>query len=197
MGRFKIRPAVALATFIVGVVAASLWMNDVQDATEQSTPMATAGIRPTPNHPDGWKKIDVDGKFSVYLPIDMREEKDPIGNNEYLGPHKSFVSNTLGVGYVYIERQNNEELWRKPTCELLTSGPEGEPNFRSSEVEINGRSARQSFWQSDKSKSIVVSVCFPSVGEGMVLTLRGVPKDHRDYQALDAAKQIFSSIEFP
>ena len=195
MNRFKIGLAVALVTFIIGVIAASLWVIHHQHLHESSSPPPTVAIRQMPNHPDGWKRINVDGKLSFYLPPDMEQEKEPVGNIEYFGPHQSFGSETLSVGYVYVEKRCNEELWRGTvSCELLTREPQGVSSFQSSEVEINGRRARQIFLQWDKPKLSVMRVCFPDVGDGTVFTLSVNSKDE---QGLDVAKQVFSSIGFP
>ena len=194
MGKFKIGFAVALVTFIIGVVAAALWVIHNQHLPEPSPPAPAVAIQQTPTHPDEWKRIDVDGKLSFYLPPDMEQEKE-VGNIEYFGPNKAFGSKTLSVGYVYVEQRYNEELWRgKVSCELLTKEPQDVSDFQSSEVEINGRRARQIFWQSEKPKLNVMPVCFPDVGDGTVFTLSVNSKDE---QGLGVAKQVFSSIEFP
>jgi hypothetical protein len=195
MSKFKIGLPVALVTFIVGVVAVSLCVIHSRHVPKASPPIPKVAVRQRPHHPDGWKRIVVDGKFSFYLPPDMEQEKESVGNIEYIGPGKSFVSNTLSVGYTYVEKKYNKELWRgKVSCELLTREPPHVSNIRSSEVEINGRRARQIFWQAEKSKLSVVRVCFPDVGDGTVLTLGAVSKDD---EVLDVAKQILDSIEFP
>jgi hypothetical protein len=195
MGKCKIGLAVALVTFIIGVVAASLWLTNKRHLPEPSPPAPPVAIRQTPEHPDGWKRIDADGKLSFYLPPDMEQEKEPVGNIDYFGPHKFFGSKTLSVGYVYVEKRYNEELWRGTvSCELLTREPQGVSSFQSSEVEINGRRAKQIFMRWDKPKLSVMRVCFPDVGDGTVFTLSANSKDE---QVLDVAKQVFISIEFP
>jgi hypothetical protein len=191
--KFNVGLAVALGTFIVGLVSASLWVVHNHRPPEQLPPVQAVAVRQTPHHPDGWKKIDVDERFSFYLPPDVKPEKELDANIEYFGPNKSFGSKTLNVGYIYVEKWRNEELWRgRVSCDVLMGKLAAEPGSQASEVETSGKRAKQVSGQYAESKLVYTKLCFPDAGDGTILRIEASYKEDR---AVDATK-IISSIEF-
>lgn len=188
--KLKVGLAGALIIFIAGLVFAWRWR--IQDHRLEPLAAVTAlAVRPNP--PDGWKKIDEDGKFSFYLPPEMKHQEE-VGNIDYLGPHKSFADKTLEVFYFYVEKQSNEELWRgRVSCEYLMKNLREDPGWRSMEVETGGKKASQASGQFSESKLVNTILCFPDAGAGLILRLGTTYEEER---AGDAAK-IIGSIEFP
>jgi hypothetical protein len=122
------------------------------------------------------------------------KEEEPVGNIDYFEPQKSFGAKTLNAGYMYVGKWRNEELWRgKVSCDFLMERLAAEPGFRSSEVEIGNKRARQVSGQLDKSEMVESHLCFRDVGDGTVLTFT---TSYEEERAVDAGK-IVGSIEFP
>jgi hypothetical protein len=188
-----VRFAVALLTFVVGVVSASLWVAQYHRPVEKMPTIRAIVIPLKPNHPEGWQKLDVFNKVSFYLPPDMKEMK-MLGNIDFIGSTKSFENKTTGVTYSYIVKEVNEKLSRKITCEYATYGLSREPSYRSSEVRIGGKAAAQYSYQFDDSKLKHMNLCFPDIGDGSLFTLSAI---YEDEQNAGVVKQIFDSIEFP
>jgi hypothetical protein len=175
------RLKVALALGAVGVVllaARSVVRNP--PPIEKAAPAFAVAIRQTSSHPDGWTKVGVDKTFSFYLPPDAKEE-EPFGDK------------SLNASYMYVEKWRNEELHGKLSCDLLMKGLTAEPGFRSSEVAIANKRARQVSGEFDKPKMVQSTLCFPDTGDGTLLIFT---TSHKRDRAVDAEK-IIGSIEFP
>jgi len=194
MKRLPPKFAIALFTLAVGVASASLYVVRHYRNAEEVSFLQPVSVPESSGHPEGWLKIAVGNKFSFYLPADMKQG-ELVGNIDYIGPTKTFGNETLEVNYGYVEKRNNEELWRgRVSCDLLSQGATLFPAYRTSQVEISHRRATQIFWQSDEPGSSYTTLCFPDVGDGTVLKFGARAKDNR---GLDIAKQVFNSIEFP
>jgi hypothetical protein len=184
MRKLTIRLIVASITFVIGLFFATLWVIHNYHAPEV-TPLVTkptSHLSPTVNIPEGWQKITVDGKFSFNLPGDMKE-KAIIG--DFYGPAKAFRNRTLEISYVYNDRFS---------CETPASLA-AQRGYQISEVEVAGRKARQTFWPPDKPANLSsLTLCFPDLGDGKTRLQFGAIAE--DEQALEVAKQIFSSIAF-
>jgi hypothetical protein len=190
--KFKVGLAVALGIVIILVLLAARSAVHNSPSSEKLPPAPAIAVRQTAQHPEGWTRIDVDNKFSFYLPPDVKEE-EPIGNIDYFGPQKSFRGKTLYADYMYVEKWRNEEVHGKLSCDLLTKGLAAEPGFRSSDVEIGNKKARQLSGKFDKSEMVQTTLCFGEAGDGIVLRFT---TSHEEARAVDAEK-IVSSIEFP
>lgn len=194
MRRLLVRFAVALFTFVVGVVSASLWVAQYHRTAEKMPTVRAIVIPIKPNHPEGWQKLDVFNKVSFYLPPDIKEVK-MLGNIDFIGVTKDFRNKTLSVAYDYVVKEVNEKLsHEKITCESEIVRLSHEPSFRSSEVKIGGRTATQYSFQFDGSKMKHMNLCFPNIGDGTIFTFGAMYKEDQESEVV---KQIFDSIEFP
>jgi hypothetical protein len=199
--RLTIRVIVAFITFGVGVASASLYVvshyrpaKEVSFTLKETPSMPPVSAPQQPVHPEGWQRVNVGSKFFFYLPPDMRQVELP-GNIDYFGPHQTFGGKDLEVHCGYVEKRSNDEHWRgKVSCETLSGGITSEPDYRREEIEIGGRRATQVVWRSDDSKFSFATLCFSDIGDGTLLKF-GVAS--RKASALDLARQIFGSIEFP
>jgi hypothetical protein len=195
MRRLPVRIAVALFTFIIGVVSTSFSAIRPHCSVEKTLPVATVVIPAKPNHPEGWKKLDIDNKFSLYLPPEMKEEENVIGHIEYYGPTRFFANKMLGVNYCYVEKRDNQVRYRgRISCDFLDGRFANEPSYRSAEVKVGGREARLSSRQFENSKMKYTGLCFPELDDGTLLIVGAM---YEDDQVSNVAKQIFDSIEFP
>ncbi len=194
MRRFKFGLAVALVICIIMAVSASLWIIHSQHPTESSAPVPTVAVRQASNRPEGWMKIEVDRKFSFYLPPDVKEEKPRDERVDFLGPTKSFSGKRLNAGYMYVDTWRNEELRpRKLSCDLLMKSLAAQPGFRSSDVVIGHKIAKQVSGQFDKSEMAQSTLCFLDAFDGTILTFT---TSYEKVRTVDAEK-IVGSLEFP
>ena len=169
MARF----AIALFAFLTGVGALVLW-NFYYVAEE--IPLLQA----KPNIPAGWHKVEVAGKFSFFLPPDMKKAK-PIGCS--FEPGDTYANDTLLIGYAYGE---------KISCAANSYPVEG-IEYKSSEVTISGRRAMLEVWTMDSTHS-GVTLCIPDIGDGKtVLALYASPTEGE--RAWELASKIFNSTE--
>lgn len=193
MKRFTLGLAIALLTFLIGVVITALLAAYPFRSTEkiQVSVPTLAELKVESNHPAGWRRIDADSKFSFYLPPDLREV-DLIGCP--FGIRKYFGNQSLMAGYDYVPNGVSEYGYRgKSFCELMERLLADQAMYRSSEVEIGGRRARQIFWKLGNPKHSQMMLCFPDLGDGTVLKFGASLEDER---AMDEAKVILASIEF-
>lgn len=190
--KFKIGIVVALAVVIIVVllVSRSLVRNR---PSIQEPPLARAiAVRQTSTHPDGWTKIEVDKKFSFYVPPDVKEEAE-LGHIDYLGPTKWFRTEKLRAGYTYVERLRNEQAWRgRVSCDFLTKDLETDPGFEGSEVKISNKIARQVSSQFE-GREVLSRLCFRDMGDETILMFTTTYEPER----AEDARKIFGSIEFP
>jgi hypothetical protein len=190
--KFKIGIVVTLAVVIIVVLLVSRSVVRTRPAIQEPPLARAVAHRQTSAHPDGWTKIDVDKKFSFYVPPDVKEEAD-LGHIDYLGPTKWFGTEQLRAGYTYVEKLSNEQAWRgRVSCDLLTKDLEANPGFQGSEVEISNRIARQVSCQFEK-REVLSRLCFRDVGDETILMFTATYEPER----AEDARKIFSSIEFP
>lgn len=192
MGKLKLW--IIVASFLLTIGATSILLYLVRhDRLTQTIPPVSFSIPKRPNLPPGWQKIDVDGKFAFYLPPDMRE-MEPEGNIDYVGPSKTFANRALEVNYSYIEKRNNDEIYRgRISCEKPAPDETALPAYRSAELEISQRKTTQVFWEDEPGLS-VTTVCIPDAGDGTLLHFGAMANDKR---GVELATQIFSLIDLP
>lgn len=177
------RAGVAFLTFIIGVLSASLWIAGHRRPVHTIQSMSMHAVDQARSvAPDGWQRINVDDKFSFYLPPDMREA-EPIG--DYCGPAKDFRNKRLWLNYGYCETGSCD-----PSPAL-----KGSSSFQSSQVEVGRRKALLTSWQEDRrSNWRFMTLCFQDIGDGKTWLSFGALS--QDPQSLEVAKQVFASIEF-
>jgi hypothetical protein len=139
MRHIALKIAVAFFGFAIGVISASLFIIRHRQPAEIAPVVTPVITLPRPTHPEGWHKIDVPGRFSFYLPPDMKELQE-VMMVDYFGPHKDYGNKSLEINYTYVDKSVNEEMWRgKVSCEMFTSLRQKRPGYRSSEIQIGGR----------------------------------------------------------
>lgn len=169
MRKLAIRIIAAFLTLSIGIASFVLWSVYY---TVKDIPV----LRERLNIPEGWKKIEVKGKFSFYLPPDMKTvELSCYGET---GGLDLLENQDLGLIYSYNERKSCDQILNpadKETLQILN-------------VEINGKSA----WQEKNQSEIYL--CFPDVGDGKTGLNLGIM--YKDERGADLARQILDTIEF-
>jgi hypothetical protein len=195
MRKLTTRFAIALLTFSVGMVIASYLTTrrppqakDVQPPT----PAATE-IKMAPDALEGWQKLDVEGKFSFYLPPDMTEVRPPnIPEADRVFRRGSTPEDEfLYLYYTY---------GRRASCDKDSDFSHKEISIKS-EVVIGGKRAKLNIWQADPNEGTFsfsrlpeMTLCFPDVDRGTAKLY--LYTGATDLKSLEVAKQIFNSIEF-
>ena len=195
MRKLTTRLAIALLTFSIGIVSANLWITRRARQTEEVLPPAPAVAEPPimEDVSEGWRKVDVEGKFSFYLPPNMEEVLPPNHPeaDRVFRRRKTAEDEFLYLYYAY---------GRQGSCDrdanLSSAGVS-----QKSEVVISGKRAMLNIWQPELgrldfslSQLPKMKLCFPDVGRGKAKLY--LYTTARDLKSLEVAKQIFNSIEF-
>ena len=174
MRNLLMRFIAALLTFSVGVGVFLLW-GSLQAVEEIPAP------RQRPVIPDGWVKVEADGKFSFYIPPDMR----PVELSCYLSDFEGsdmLVNQNLFLGYGYGERVS---------CADLPSHLDSAALQKFS-VTVGGKTA--TLTKEVEGNRSWMHLCFPSMGHGKTkLYLRAMYVDAR---GANIAMQVFDTIKF-
>lgn len=204
MMRLTFRLAIALLTFLTGIISVGLLTHYPFRSAEKisaAVPIA-AELKVKVNPPNEWKKFDVNKQFtphperlfSFYLPPDMQEFIIP-DQIDFGQPLIHFSGRALSFNYKLIDKSENEALWHgKMTCESWAGNFPDQLMSQSAEVEFGGKRATLTIWQSRKPKLNHITLCFPDIGNGTILQLWAVSENERP---LDIVEQIFGTIEFP
>ena len=128
-----------------------------------------------------WKRVDIDGTFSFYLPLSMTPTELP---GDYWGPAGAYADDNLIVSFTYSKRLSCE-----PDRYVTRFD-----DFQTADVIIAGRAARLETFQIPNSVRRSMVLCFPDIGDHETKLHLGATSSHAD--ALNVAKQIFDSVEF-
>ena len=141
-----------------------------------SAPAQNPGFTP----PNGWKKIDVGDKASLYLPHDM----EPTRGLEESAVYRAIFSDAS----IRVTISYGEQL-----CSL-TDSHRGLPSYSESPLEVNGKNAQFGIDRYYEPKLTILYLCFPSLDNGpSQLRLAVVCKGP---EAVETARQIFKSVKF-
>jgi hypothetical protein len=195
MQKVTTRLAITLLTFSAGVAATGLWApRRPTPAEEASAPVPVATeAEIAPSAPGAWKRVDIGAKVSFSLPPGMKELPP-----DYL--------HGVDRAYITVEPAQRRILYlnytygRQAACDSDADFPNKEISQKS-EVIIGGKKARLNIWQTERAKYEAsfstfpeMTLCFPNLGRGKTgLHLRAIAMDP---EGLEAARQIFDTIEF-
>jgi len=174
MRKHTIRFIVALITFSVGV-GVFLLCGHLRAAEAVPAPRLRPAI------PEGWKKVEAEGKFSFYLPPDMSTADFlcyPSGWDR--GDFLANQSLTLDYGY-----------GKRRSCERLLGRSE-EATLQTLNLEVDGRAA--TLHRSAEGNRSRMHLCFPDVGDGK--TALSLLVGYEDKRGADVARRIFETVEF-
>jgi hypothetical protein len=173
MRKLTIRFIVALLTFSVGVGV--FLISGLLQAVEE-VPV----LRQRPAIPERWEKVEAEGKFSFYIPPEMREVELSCYLSDWKGGDM-LANESIALDYRYGERGSCDRLLRHPDSATM----------QSSSVAVGGRTAMLTKWTGGGLSQM--RLCFPDVGDGKTkLYLRAMYDDAR---GADIARQIFDTIE--
>ena len=136
--------------------------------------------------PEGWQRIDAKGRFSFYIPPEMKKQ-DVHGIDSYV---EKYSSDTMRLGFDYGQYSNHLDN-------------EGEEDYQAEMIEIDGRNAKLvtfTIKNGEPGYSYYAGVYFSDVGatdrrfRKPELTGGVSCKSKADQET---AKKIFSTIRFP
>lgn len=190
--------AAALLTFSLGYVAADLWAAaSSHQAIEVPLAKPTlAELRAQSNASEGWRKVDVDGRFSFYLPPNMKKI-EPFSTEGVLVFRGD---KTPDFEFLFLEYEEGKHISCDKDVHALRDLEMSRKSV--SEPVIGGKRARLSLWTHGPdsyldglAQSPEMILCFPDAGRGKgKMYFRAISPEP---QAMVTAQQIFNSIEFP
>lgn len=191
MQRLTFTFLVALLTFVIGVVTATFWIIYRLPSVEKlDEPMVerSAHTRMRVHIPGGWRKVDVQGKFSFLIPPDM--------NSEPVQPEDSYVevyrSASMRVSFDY-GRYSDPLIFYAD-----------KPDYKKLFTEMAGKKVKFVTFVYPEAKyefKYIAAVHFADVGvlekENYGKTKLTMRVSYNNPDELETAKLIFGTIEFP
>ena len=162
-----------------------LWADVFAVWTRPATPVNTSIPRTQNSVPPGWRKIDAEGKFSFYLPPNMRDT----GSRGIENFHREYTTGRMYLTFDYepygfLAYENRAIAFGK--------------DFKEIELLVDGRKAFLFIYQSKDRKNrrtYDANLYIGDLPNGHVILWMSVSS--RSPQAVEIAKTIFSTIKFP
>ena len=135
--------------------------------------------------PSGWRKIDADGKFSFYLPPDMRD----IGRGSIENFHREYTNGRIHLSFDY-----HPFFHRAYENRAIAFGKD----FQEIELQVDGKKAFVFVYQTKDWKNRRLHMAEFFVGDlpndEVILAMTA---DSRSRQAIETAKTIFRTVKLP
>lgn len=196
MRKLTIRFAMAVITFLIGIAVAGLWTPyrfHRVEGTLTAKPFA-ADQKVTRGIPEGWKKVNIDGKFSFYLPPYMLKRKTRF--RDYISTGGGYSEN----GGLFLDYEYGKHIYHggcdniaafvnreaRPYSEVLIGGKSAWLDDLDTKEEVGGWSSMNQ-WP-------VMSLCFSDIDNKKTKLFIEVVALFS--QQLNEVKPIFDSIEF-
>lgn len=175
----SLKITIAILTFVFWTNTFTPWTRPVAAVNNNNLPDAQTSV------PSGWRKIDADGKFSFYLPPDMRDT----GRSSLENFHREYTNGRMQVRFDYDPYQHLAYSNRGRT---FGSG------FQEIELQVDGKRSFLFIHQGSDRKNRRTHNAELYVGDlpnSYVTMYMGVTS--RSERDLETAKTIFRSIKFP
>ena len=190
MRKITTQLAIAFLTFSIGIVITGLRVTHRFQQGEELSPFKhiinVVGI--LPSSLDGWQKIVVEGKFSFYLPPNMKKDYPSVERQGILG---HFYDNSLIILYVY-----GEHVECSPTDAHASQAAYESTKVVMAEKEawLNDRESKKFNGQDSPMKWPWMTLCFPDIGDGKTKLYWQVSSPYPG--RLSEIKRMLNSIEF-
>jgi|SRR5688572_6914358 len=169
----------------LAILVLIVWTNTSIRSTTPATPENNSLPEAQDSVPAGWRKIDADGKFSFYLPPDMRD----LDRGSLENYHDEYTNGRVHVSFDY-----------KPSFRLsyerraIAFGK----GFEEIEFQIDGKKAfmfvyEAKDWRNKRIYMAQLNVGDLPNGECIIWMIA----DSRSRQGMDIAKKIFRTVRLP
>lgn len=174
----SLKTTVAILIFVFWTNTFTPWTRPVA-AVNNNLPDAQISV------PSGWRKIDADGKFSFYLPPDMRDT----GVRSIENLHREYTNGRMQVRFDYDPIQ-----YLAYSNRARTLGG----NFQEIELQVDGKKSFLFIYQRSDRKNRRTHDADLYVGDlpngDVIMSMEVTSRSARD---LETAKAIFRTIKFP
>ena len=135
--------------------------------------------------PSGWRRIDVDGKFSFYLPPDMRDT----GRGSIENLHREYTN-----GRMYLSLDYDANFYRAYENRALHFGKD----FEEIQLQVDGKKAFVFVYRTKDWKNRRMHIAEFWVGNlPSDEAIMSMSVSSRSPQAMETAKTIFRTVKFP
>ena len=173
-------------TITIAILIFVFWTNTFKPWTTPVAAVINNNLRGVQTSvPSGWRKIDADGKFSFYLPPDMRDT----GRSSLENFHREYTNGRMQVRFDYDPYQHLAYSNRAGT---FGSG------FQEMELQVDGQKSFLFIYKNVDRKNRRMHNADLYVGDlpnSYVTMYMGVTS--RSERDLETAKTIFRTINFP
>lgn len=188
MRRLSFRALISILTFTLGITAVALW--SIGQIGRSARPTTGADGRPNPSIEPEWKKINMDGRATFYVPADLAPGRLDAGE-----PYRAFyrggmeiimLSPRIGVGGTCVAH-NEENLSKHKVSRIRVARREA--TLETHQIATFGYFDLR---RPDALKGI--TICVPNVGDGEhEFSILARYKSEQDYQDI---QRILDSIRF-
>lgn len=188
MRRLSFRALVSILTFTLGITAAALW--SIRQIGRSARPAASADARPDPSVQPEWKKINMDGKATFYVPADLTPGRLNAGE-----PYRAFHREGMEIMMFY------PNIGAGGMC--LDHNEENLSKHKVSRTKVAGRDATLltldvavlSYDDLSRPEALKgITICVPNIGDGEhEFSILARYKSEQDYQDI---QRILNSIQF-
>ena len=141
------------------------------------TPMGLNGSQMAKSSvPQDWQKTDIDGKYKIYLPPDMKPGRLFRDSGGY---RRVFSNARMRIVFGYVENDRS--------CSFTE-------HSEISDVKISGKKAEMGVDYYFQPRALFIQLCFPDIGDGR--TKAWMIARCTDQGAFETAEMIFNSVEF-
>ena len=178
MKLFSLKISIAILIIVCWTSTFSLWTRPVE-AVHKNLSEAQNSI------PSGWRKVDADGKFSFYLPPDMRDT----GRHSLENFHREYTNGRMQVRFDY---DPYERLAYSNRARTFGDG------FQEIQLQVDGKKSFMFVYQRpdrNNRRRYHADLHIGDLPNGDVLMYMGFTG--RSARDIETAKTIFSTIKFP
>ena len=160
----------ALLNITLAVLVSIFWTSSIPVAQDSA--------------PSGWRRIDVEGKFSFYLPANMRDT----GMKGIENLHREYTNGRLYLSFDY----------KPPFHRAYENRTRAGKNFQETELQVDGKKSFVFVYESKDRKNRRTYVAELNVGDlpnGEAIVWMTVTS--RSPQAIQIANAIFRTLKIP
>lgn len=173
----SLKITIAILIFVFWTNTFTPWTRPVEAVNNNNLPDVQASV------PSGWRKIDADGKFSFYLPPDMRDT----GRGSIENFHREYTN-----GRMYLSFDYDPNFYRSYENRFLNLGKD----LEEIQLQVDGKNAFIFVYQTNdwkKRRTHIAEFWVGDIPNHEVIMWMSVSS--RNPQAMKTAKTIFRTVK--
>ena len=175
----SLKITIAILIFVFWTNTFTPWTRPVEAVNNNNLPDVQTSV------PSGWRKIDADGKFSFYLPPDMRDT----GRGSIENFHREYTN-----GRMYLSFDYDPNFYRSYENRFLNLGKD----LEEIQLQVDGKKAFIFVYQTKDRKERRTHIAEFWIGDiPNHEVIMSMSVSSRNPQAMETAKTIFRTVKLP